>query len=115
MKKALITGITGQDGSYLSELLLDKGYEVHGIVRRVALERTPRRGEENRSEVSSGLGHGEGKSSYPEQRVIVSGVRDQGLRGERRKGKGRSYQLSGISPQQERPTPQNGRGWGAER
>lgn len=38
MKKALITGITGQDGSYLSELLLKKGYEVHGIVRRVALE-----------------------------------------------------------------------------
>lgn len=38
MKKALITGITGQDGSYLTELLLEKGYEVHGIVRRVALE-----------------------------------------------------------------------------
>ena len=38
MKKALITGITGQDGSYLSELLLGKGYEVHGIVRRVAIE-----------------------------------------------------------------------------
>ena len=38
MKKALITGITGQDGSYLTELLLKKGYEVHGIVRRVALE-----------------------------------------------------------------------------
>jgi len=38
LKKALITGITGQDGSYLSELLLEKGYEVHGIVRRVALE-----------------------------------------------------------------------------
>jgi GDPmannose 4,6-dehydratase len=37
-KKALITGITGQDGSYLAEFLLDKGYEVHGIVRRVALE-----------------------------------------------------------------------------
>jgi GDPmannose 4,6-dehydratase len=34
MKKALITGITGQDGSYLTELLLDKGYEVHGIIRR---------------------------------------------------------------------------------
>lgn len=34
MKKALITGITGQDGSYLAELLIDKGYEVHGIVRR---------------------------------------------------------------------------------
>ena len=38
MKRALITGITGQDGSYLAEFLLDKGYEVHGIVRRVALE-----------------------------------------------------------------------------
>ncbi|HEY2014102.1 MAG TPA: GDP-mannose 4,6-dehydratase [Bryobacteraceae bacterium] len=37
-KRALITGITGQDGSYLSELLLSKGYEVHGIVRRVAIE-----------------------------------------------------------------------------
>jgi len=36
--KALITGITGQDGSYLADLLLEKGYEVHGIVRRVALE-----------------------------------------------------------------------------
>ena len=32
--KALITGITGQDGSYLAELLLEKGYEVHGIIRR---------------------------------------------------------------------------------
>lgn len=38
MKKALITGITGQDGSYLAEFLLEKGYEVHGIVRRVAFE-----------------------------------------------------------------------------
>lgn len=38
MKKALITGITGQDGSYLAELLLQKGYEVYGLVRRVALE-----------------------------------------------------------------------------
>ncbi|MFQ5998546.1 MAG: GDP-mannose 4,6-dehydratase [Candidatus Bathyarchaeia archaeon] len=37
-KKVLITGITGQDGSYLAELLLSKGYEVHGIVRRVAFE-----------------------------------------------------------------------------
>ena len=39
-KKALITGIAGQDGSYLAELLLEKGYEVHGIVRRVAIEDT---------------------------------------------------------------------------
>jgi GDPmannose 4,6-dehydratase len=38
MKRALITGITGQDGSYLAEFLLSKGYEVHGIVRRLALE-----------------------------------------------------------------------------
>src|SRR5947207_3743886 len=37
-RKALITGLTGQDGSYLAEFLLEKGYEVHGIVRRVALE-----------------------------------------------------------------------------
>jgi len=38
MQRALITGITGQDGSYLAEYLLEKGYEVHGIVRRVAME-----------------------------------------------------------------------------
>ena len=37
-RRALITGITGQDGSYLAEFLLSKGYEVHGIVRRIALE-----------------------------------------------------------------------------
>ncbi|MBC8032315.1 MAG: GDP-mannose 4,6-dehydratase [Pyrinomonadaceae bacterium] len=43
MKKALITGITGQDGSYLAEYLLDLGYEVHGLVRRVALEDPTRR------------------------------------------------------------------------
>jgi GDPmannose 4,6-dehydratase len=42
MKKALITGITGQDGSYLAELLLDKGYEVHGIVRRASTFNTAR-------------------------------------------------------------------------
>ncbi len=42
-KKALITGITGQDGSYLAEHLLDLGYEVHGLVRRVALEDPERR------------------------------------------------------------------------
>jgi len=42
VKKALITGITGQDGSYLSELLLEKGYEVHGIVRRTSTINTDR-------------------------------------------------------------------------
>ena len=38
MKKALITGITGQDGSYLAEFLLDKGYDVHGIIRRSSVD-----------------------------------------------------------------------------
>ncbi len=42
MKKALITGITGQDGSYLAEFLLEKGYEVHGIIRRVSVFNTER-------------------------------------------------------------------------
>ena len=42
MKKALITGVTGQDGSYLAEFLLDKGYEVHGIKRRTSLFNTDR-------------------------------------------------------------------------
>jgi GDPmannose 4,6-dehydratase len=42
MKRALITGITGQDGSYLTELLLDKGYEVHGIIRRASNFNTDR-------------------------------------------------------------------------
>ena len=42
MKKALITGITGQDGSYLTELLLEKGYEVHGIIRRASTFNTER-------------------------------------------------------------------------
>lgn len=42
MKRALITGITGQDGSYLAELLLEKGYEVHGITRRASLPNTNR-------------------------------------------------------------------------
>lgn len=42
MKKALITGITGQDGSYLADLLLEKGYEVHGIIRRASTFNTDR-------------------------------------------------------------------------
>ena len=40
MKKALITGINGQDGSYLAEFLLEKGYEVHGIIRRASISTT---------------------------------------------------------------------------
>ena len=42
MKKAIISGITGQDGSYLAELLLSKGYEVHGIIRRSSSFNTER-------------------------------------------------------------------------
>lgn len=42
MKKALITGITGQDGSYLAEFLVEKDYEVHGIVRRASISNTSR-------------------------------------------------------------------------
>ena len=43
MKKvALITGITGQDGSYLAEFLLEKGYEVHGLIRRLSISNTAR-------------------------------------------------------------------------
>ena len=42
MKKALITGVTGQDGSYLAEFLLEKGYIVHGIKRRTSLINTDR-------------------------------------------------------------------------
>ena len=42
MKKAFITGITGQDGSYLAQLLLEKGYEVHGLIRRSSTFNTDR-------------------------------------------------------------------------
>lgn len=42
MKKAFITGITGQDGSYLAELLLEKGYVVHGLIRRASSFNTER-------------------------------------------------------------------------
>ena len=42
MKRALISGVTGQDGSYLTELLLEKGYEVHGIIRRSSSSNTER-------------------------------------------------------------------------
>jgi len=42
MKRALITGITGQDGSYLAEFLLEKGYEVHGLIRRSSTFNTER-------------------------------------------------------------------------
>ena len=66
MKKALITGITGQDGSYLAELLLSKGYEVHGVVRRASTVNTERidhlfppegKGFIHYGDLEEGLGH----------------------------------------------------------
>lgn len=52
MKTALITGITGQDGSFLAEFLLDKGYDVHGIIRRSSVDYRER------------IAHLEGKPSF---------------------------------------------------
>ncbi|MBQ0035186.1 MAG: GDP-mannose 4,6-dehydratase, partial [Bacteroidales bacterium] len=52
MKTALITGITGQDGSYLAEFLLEKGYDVHGIIRRSSVDFRER------------IAHLEGKSNF---------------------------------------------------
>lgn len=59
MKTALITGITGQDGSFLAEFLLDKGYDVHGIIRRSSVdyrERCSFRGETSFSLALCGYG-----------------------------------------------------------
>ena len=60
-KIALITGITGQDGSYLAELLLEKGYDVHGIVRRTSLF--------NRSRIESAI-----RDSTALQVLVVEGT-----------------------------------------
>lgn len=74
-KRALITGITGQDGSYLAELLLSKGYDVHGIVRRVALEdKLHRLGRINHLLDDLTL-HSAGLESYPSIFNVFSRVR----------------------------------------
>src|SRR5947209_3099449 len=65
MKKALITGITGQDGSYLAEHLLGLGYEVHGLVRRVALEDPQRRFGRIRHLLDGIVLHAASLESYP--------------------------------------------------
>jgi len=65
MKKTLITGITGQDGSYLAEQLLDLGYEVHGLVRRVALEDPTRRFTRLEPVLDRVKLHGASLESYP--------------------------------------------------
>jgi GDPmannose 4,6-dehydratase len=71
-KKALITGITGQDGSYLAEHLLDLGYEVHGLVRRVALEDPERRFTRIRHLIDRVTLHPASLESYPSIFHIVS-------------------------------------------
>jgi len=65
MKKALITGITGQDGSYLAELLLKEGYEVHGVVRRVALEDPSHRMQRLKNNYDSIQFHSAALESFP--------------------------------------------------
>ena len=72
-RRALITGITGQDGSYLAELLLEKGYEVHGIVRRVAIEDPEHRLWRIRHIIDQLELHPASLESYPSVfRVVVS-------------------------------------------
>jgi GDPmannose 4,6-dehydratase len=72
MKTALITGITGQDGSYLAEHLLGLGYEVHGLVRRVALEEPERRLGRIRHLVNRLTLHAANLESYPSIFQIIS-------------------------------------------
>jgi GDPmannose 4,6-dehydratase len=71
-KRALITGITGQDGSYLSEHLLNEGYEVHGLVRRVALEEPEQRLGRIRHLVNRLTLHAANLDSYPSIFQVIS-------------------------------------------
>ena len=74
MKRALITGITGQDGSYLAEHLLSLGYEVHGLVRRVALEDPERRFNRIAHVLDRVELHAASLESYPSIFSVVSRV-----------------------------------------
>ena len=74
-KKALITGITGQDGSYLAEFLLQKGYEVHGISRRIALEQPDYRYHRLRNVLDQIHLHSGSLESYPSVFDVVATVR----------------------------------------
>src|SRR5919112_2214102 len=74
MKRALITGITGQDGSYLAEHLLSLGYEVHGLVRRVALEDPERRFTRIAHLLDKITLHAASLESYPSIFSVVSRV-----------------------------------------
>jgi GDPmannose 4,6-dehydratase len=73
-KKALITGISGQDGSYLAELLLEKGYEVHGIARRMAIENPEHRLFRIRHLVGKVQLHGASLESYPSLYQVISRI-----------------------------------------
>jgi GDPmannose 4,6-dehydratase len=75
MEKALITGITGQDGSYLAEFLLEKGYEVHGIVRRVAMEDPEHRMWRLRHLIGKIHLHAASLESYPSLFQVIQRVR----------------------------------------
>jgi GDPmannose 4,6-dehydratase len=75
MKRALITGITGQDGSYLAEFLLSKGYEVHGIVRRVAIEDPEHRLWRIRHILDKIILHAASLESYPSIFNIIEEVK----------------------------------------
>lgn len=75
MKRALITGISGQDGSYLAELLLEKGYEVHGLARRMAIENPEHRLFRIRHLVGKIELHGASLESYPSLYQVISRIR----------------------------------------
>jgi len=75
MKRALITGITGQDGSYLAEFLLEKGYEVHGFIRRVALEDPQHRLWRIRYIMDKLILHSASLESYPSILNVVEKVK----------------------------------------
>ena len=74
-RKALITGITGQDGSYLAELLLARGYEVHGIVRRVAIEDPEHRLWRIQHLLDNLIIHGASLESYSSIYRVIAAVR----------------------------------------
>jgi len=77
LKKALITGISGQDGSYLAEFLLQKGYQVHGIVRRVAIEDPEHRLWRIRHILDRVHLHGASLESYASLYQVVAAVRPE--------------------------------------
>jgi len=79
MKRALITGITGQDGSYLAEHLLDLGYEVHGLVRRVALEDSAHRLQRLTGILDRVHLHAASLESFPSLFNVVSEVQPEEL------------------------------------